>query len=133
MTYALARTRVILVLLMALALVVGSLAAPAAATSSDDGNDDLETVRAQTLNTIDYKIGLLTDLKNGTDNDDRKAVYDGGIARLRELRGSADVSGSVEDLRAMDAHAHTIYHETKAQAATVGQTDEEKVAGERRS
>ena len=133
MTSAMARTRVILVLLMALGLVVGSLAAPAAATSDDDGSGDLESVRAQTLNTIDYKIGLLTDLKNGTDNDDRKAVYDGGIARLRELRGSAEVSGNVEDLRAMDAQAHTIYHETKAQAATVGQTDEEKVAEARKA
>ena len=133
MTYVAARTRVFLVLLMALGLVLGSLAAPAAATSDEGGDDDLDTVRSQTLNTIDYKIGLLSDLKNGTDNADRKDVYDGGIVRLRELRGSAEASDSIEDLRVMDARAHTIYHETKAEAATVGQTDEEKVSAARKA
>ncbi len=127
------RTRVLLVLLMALGLVLGSLAAPAAATSDEGGSDDLETVRSQTLNTIDYKIGLLSDLKNGTDNADRKQVYEDGIGRLRDLRGSAEASGSVEDLRAMDAQAHTIYHETKAQASSVGQTEEEKIVEARRA
>ena len=68
MTYVRQRMRVLLVLLMALGLVVGSLAAPSAATDGGSEGDDLETVRAQTLNTIDYKIGLLTDLKNGTAN-----------------------------------------------------------------
>jgi hypothetical protein len=123
MTYATTRTRVILVLLMAFGLILGSLAAPAAATGDGEGGgDDLDTVRAQTLSTIDYKIGLLTNLKNETDNNDRKGVYDGGIARLRELRGSAESSTSVDNLRAMDAQAHTIYHETNAEAATADQS-----------
>jgi hypothetical protein len=134
MTYVATRTRVILVLLMAFGLILGSLAAPAAATGDGQGDgDDLDTVRAQTLSTIDYKIGLLTNLKNETDNDDRKGVYDGGIARLRELRGSAESSTSVDDLRAMDAQAHTIYHETKAEAAAVGQTTEELIAAARKA
>lgn len=133
MTYARPRMRVLLVLLMALGLVLGTLVAPAAATSDDGGSDDLATVRAQTLNTIDYKIGLLTDLKNGTDNDDRKGFYDKGITRLRDLRTSAESSTDIEDLRAMDAQAHTIYYETKAEAAAVGQTEEEKVAEARKA
>lgn len=133
MTYATARTRVILVLLMALGLVAGSLAAPAAATSDESGSGDLETVRAQTLNTIDYKIGLLSSLKGETDNADRKQVYDDGIARLRDLRGSAEASSSIEDLRVMDAQAHTIYHETKNRAASVGQSEEEKISEARKA
>jgi len=133
MTYATARTRVILVLLMALGLVVGSLAAPAAATSDESDSWDLETVRAQTLNTIDYKIGLLSSLKGETDNADRKQVYDDGIARLRDLRGSAEASSSIEDLRVMDAQAHTIYHETKNRAASVGQSEEEKISEARKA
>ena len=58
--------------------------------------DDLETVRGQTLGTIDYKTSLLTDLKNGTDNADRKVVYDQGIAELAGLRDRAAVEGDVE-------------------------------------
>lgn len=132
MTHATTRTRVLLVILMALGLVLGSMAAPAAATSDDDGGG-VDTVRSKTLGTIDYKIGLLTDLKNGTDNGDRKAFYDGGIVQLRDLRGSAEASSDIEKLRAMDAQAHTIYHETKAQASSVGQTDEEKITETRRA
>ncbi len=133
MTYAMARTRVVLVLLMTLGLGLGSMVAPAGATTSDDGSDNLETVRAQTINTIDYKIGLLTDLKNGTANADRKAVYDDGIAELRALREQAAIEDSVDALRAMDARAHDIYYETKARAAAVGQTEEEKVAEARKA
>ncbi|MEA2010315.1 MAG: hypothetical protein U9N78_06390, partial [Actinomycetota bacterium] len=125
--------RIILVLLMAFGLVLGSLVAPAAATTSDDDGSDLETVRAQTLNTIDYKIGLLTNLKNETDNADRKVVYDRGIARLQALRVEATGSDSIDALRAMDAEAHAIYHETKAEAAAVGQTEEEKIAEARKA
>ncbi len=134
MTHAMPRTRALLVLLMTLGLMLGSLAAPAAATSGGDGGgDDLESVRGQTLNTIDYKIGLLTNLRDGTDNPDRKSVYDGGIAALREMRGDAETSGDIEALRAMDASAHDIYHATKAAAEAVGQTDEERVAEARRA
>ncbi|MCL1693039.1 MAG: hypothetical protein M3096_05090 [Actinomycetia bacterium] len=131
MTYVAARTRVILVLLMALGLVLGSLVAPAAAT--DEGGDDLETVRAKTIGTIDYKIGLLSDLKNGTENADRRDVYDEGIAELQALSGRAETETSIDELRAMDARAHDIYYETKARAATVGQTAEEKVAEARKA
>ncbi len=135
MNYAMPRTRVLLVLLMTLGLVLGSIAAPAAATSGSDdgGGSDLESVRTQTLNTIDYKIGLLTDLKNGTSNADRKEVYDGGIAALRAMRNDAETSDDIEALRAMDAEAHDIYHATKAAADAVGQTDEERVAEARRA
>ncbi len=127
-----ARPRVLLVLLMALGLTLGSFAAPVAATEGGSG-DDLEAVRAQTLGTIDYKISLLTDLKNGTDNADRKVVYDQGIAELAGLRGRAAVEGDVGQLRAMDAEAHDIYNATKSRASAVGQTEEEKVAEVRKA
>ncbi len=132
MAHAMARTRVILVLLMALGLVLGSLVAPAAATSEEEGGD-VEAVRAKTINTIDYKISLLTDLKDGTVNADRKAVYDEGIAELQGLRSRALTEGSIEELRAMDARAHAIYYETKDRAASVGQTEEEKIAEARQA
>ena len=127
-----ARPRILLVLLMALGLTLGSVVAPVAATEGDSG-DDLETVRGQTLGTIDYKTSLLTDLKNGTDNADRKAVYDGGIAELAGLRERAAVEGDVGQLRAMDAEAHDIYHSTKSRASAVGQTEEEKIAEVRKA
>ena len=127
-----ARPRVLLVLLMALGLTLGSVAAPVAATEDGSG-DDLETVRGQTLGTIDYKTSLLTDLKNGTDNADRKVVYDQGIAELAGLRDRAVVEGSVDQLRAMDAEAHDIYNSTKSRASAVGQTEEEKIAEVRKA
>jgi hypothetical protein len=127
-----ARPRVLLVLLMALGLTLGSVAAPVAATEGGSG-DDLETVRGQTLGTIDYKTSLLTDLKNSTDNADRKVVYDQGIAELAGLRDRAVVEGSVDQLRAMDAEAHDIYHSTKSRASAVGQTEEEKIAEVRKA
>ena len=127
-----ARSRVLLVLLMALGLTLGSVVAPVAATEGD-GGDDLETVRGQTLGTIDYKTSLLTDLKNGTDNADRKTVYDEGIAELAVLRERAAVEGDVGQLRSMDAEAHDIYHSTKSRASAVGQTEEEKIAEVRKA
>ena len=128
------RSRILLVLLMAFGLVLGSVAAPAAATGDGDGEgDNVDSVRAQTIGTIDYKTGLLTDLKNGTDNADRKAVYEDGIAQLAMLRASAADSGDIEQLRSMDAQAHAIYHDTKARASAVGQTEEEKIAEVRKA
>jgi hypothetical protein len=125
------RPRVLLVLLMALGLMLGSVGA---VTATEGGSgDDLETVRSQTLGTIDYKVSLLTDLKNGTDNGDRKAAYDQGIAELAALRERAVVEGDIDQLRAMDAEAHDIYHATKSRASTVGQTEEEKIAEVRRA
>jgi len=127
-----ARPRVLLVLLMALGLTLGSVAAPVTAAEGGSG-DDLETVRGQTLGTIDYKTGLLTDLKNGTDNADRKVVYDQGIAELAGLRDRAAAESSVDQLRAMDAEAHDIYQSTTSRASEVGQTEEEKIAEERKA
>jgi len=131
MQHAITRSRVWLVLLMTVGLILGSLAAPAAAT--EGGGDDVDSVRAQTLNTIDYKMGLLTDLRNGTENADRKAEYDTGIAQLASLRGDAVGSDNIDALRSMDAQAHEIYYATKARAAAVGQTDAEKVAEMRKA
>ena len=127
-----ARPRLLLVLLMALGLTLGSVAAPVAATDGGSG-DDLEAVRGQTLATIDYKVGLLTDLKNGTDNADRMFVYDEGIGELGALRGQAAVEVSIDQLRVMDATAHEIYHSTKERAAAVGQTEGEKIAEARKA
>ena len=126
------RPRVLLVLLMALGLTLGSVGAPVAATEGGSG-DDVGTVRAQTLGTIDYKASLLTDLKNSTDNADRKVVYDQGIAELAGLRERAVVEGSIDQLRAMDAEAHDIYHSTKNRASEVGQTEEERIAEVRKA
>jgi len=126
------RPRFLLVLLMALGLTLGSVVAPVAATEGGSG-DDLETVRGQTLGTIDYKTSLLTDLKNGTDNAERKAVYDQGIAELGQLRALAAVEPDIDQLRVMDAQAHDIYHSTKSRASAVGQTEEEKIAEVRKA
>jgi hypothetical protein len=52
MQRAIGRSRVLLVLLMAFGLLLGSAAAPAAATGGGEG-DDTESVRAQTIGTID--------------------------------------------------------------------------------
>ncbi len=131
MQHAITRPRVWLVLAMTAGLILGSLAAPAVAT--EGGGDDVDSVRAQTLNTIDYKTGLLTDLKNGTDNADRKAEYDKGVSQLASLRDDAAGSDSIDALRSMDAQAHEIYHSTKARAAAVGQSDDEKVAEMRKA
>jgi len=131
MQHAITRSRVMPVLLMTVGLILGSLTAPATAT--EGGGDDVDSVRAQAVSTIDYKTGLLTDLKNDNDNADRKAEYDKGISQLIRLRGDAAASDNIDALRSMDAQAHEIYQSTKARAAAVGQTDADKIAEMRKA
>lgn len=119
--------RILLVLTMVVAMVATGFAPALAGESS--GEEDIETVRAKVTGTFDYKIGLLSDKKAGTDNAEKAAAYQSGIDKLVHKRDN-DVANatSIEALWALDDEAHSIYYEAKDAASKVGQTDADKVA-----
>jgi hypothetical protein len=116
-------SRATIVVLVAFALVAVTLFTPAMAT---EGGDDLESVRASVLETYNYKIGLLTGLKNETDNGDKIATYQSGITELTELRDTrVATETSIDELRALDDRAHAIYHATVNEANQITSPAEE--------
>jgi len=120
-------SRVMLILTTTVALLAAMAFTPARAT--DGGTDDLEALRAEVVGTFNYKISLLNDKKSGTDNPDRLAVYDAGIAQLASVRDSeVPAATTVDDLRTLDDLAHTIYHETVAAAEAVPLSPAEELA-----
>lgn len=122
-------SRTFIILMLTLAMFAVTAFAPANATEGGgEGEGDLESVRASVTETYNYKIGLLTDRKNGTDNEDKKGVYAEGIAELVGLRdGRVATEDNVEELWGLNQRAHDIYHATKARANEVGETPAEKV------
>ncbi len=117
--------RITTVILVTIVMLAVTSVAPAFAT----GGDDLETVRATVAETFTYKIGLLEGLKAGTDNAERTAIYQGGIAELAGVRDtSVATASSVDELWALKDRAHAIYHETVAAAEDVGMTPAEELA-----
>ena|GEM_PF-3255736 len=120
------RTRALIVLALAATMLVTAGLVPAQATSE---GGDVEDVRAAVVETYQYKISLLNNLKSETDNGDRKAVYQGGIGELTELlNGRVQSEENVEELWALKDTAHSIYHETVEAAEQVGSTPAEELA-----
>lgn len=120
------RTRALIVLALAATMLVTTGLIPAQATSE---GGDLEEVRAAVVETYQYKISLLNNLKSETDNGDRKAVYQGGINELTDLlNGRVQTEENIEELWGLKDRAHTIYHETVAAAENVGMTPAEELA-----
>ncbi|MCH8990850.1 MAG: hypothetical protein IIA44_03740, partial [Acidobacteria bacterium] len=74
------RVRGIVVIAMTLALMLGTLAAPARA--GDDIGNDLESARASALETIDGKINSLIEMRSGAQTDQAWAIYSQGIEAL---------------------------------------------------
>jgi hypothetical protein len=118
------RTHIVLMITLLMAAIMA--ATPAMATV---GGDDIEAVRSEVAGTFTYKIGLLADLKDQTDNADRKAVYQAGIGELTSLRdGDVATEDDIGALWALKDRAHSIYGETKAAADQVGKTPSEELA-----
>ena len=102
--------------------------APGPASAGESG-DDLETVRASVTETYNYKIALLTEHQNGTDNQDVRAIYAEGINELSGLLTSrVATETSIDELWGLKERAHGIYAETVARADQAGMTDEERLA-----
>ncbi len=121
-----ARRRIVVILTVAMAMVATMAITPAGATS---GGDDLEAVRSQVVDTYNYKIGALADLKAQTDNADRKAIYAGGINELTSIRDSDVASANTTDaLWALKDRAHSIYHATVDAANNVPKSPAEELA-----
>ncbi|MEN8040033.1 MAG: hypothetical protein ABFR95_00875 [Actinomycetota bacterium] len=121
-----ASTRTLIILLLSMAMLAVTAFAPA--NGGETSGDDLETVRAKVVGTYNYKVSLLTDLKNGTDNGDKKAVYADGISELISIRDTQVATAETTDaLWALDQKAHDIYYATKARANEVGETPAEKL------
>jgi hypothetical protein len=104
--------------------------APVNATEGEgDGGDDIESVRATVTETYNHKIALLTEKRNGTENEDRRAVYDEGISELSKVRDArVATEGNIDELWALKERAHAIYSETVNRAEEAGMTDEEYLA-----
>ena len=122
-------TRVVLLLALALGLMVGTLA-PAGAYEGT-GGDDVETVRATVLETIDGKIASLTERQAHAETDEAWLVYAEGIARLHELRAMATDEDGVEALWDIKAAAKAVYNETVAEAERAGKTEEQLLEEQR--
>jgi len=122
-------TRVVLLLALALGLMVGTLA-PAGAYEGT-GGDDVETVRATVLETIDGKIASLTERQAHAETDEAWLVYAEGIARLHELRAMAADEDGVEALWDIKAAAKAVYNETVAEAERAGKTEEQLLEEQR--
>ncbi len=119
-----ASVKATIVFMLALAITLTSVAAPVRAGTSESQN--IDSVRATVTDTYNYKIGLLTDLKAGTDNPEKIAIYAAGIAELTALRdGSVATEATVEGLWALKERAYAIYGETVNAAKNAGMTDAE--------
>ena len=117
--------RVLIIAALAMTMLIATAFVPAGATS---GGDDIEEVRAAVLETFNYKISLLANRKAETSNEDRKAVYQGGIDELTSLRdGRVLTEDSIDELWALKDQAHAIYHETLNAAEQVGMTPAEEL------
>jgi hypothetical protein len=122
-----ATAKVAIVLMLALAMMLASVAAPVRA--GETGSTDVEAVRATVTETYNYKIGLLTDLKAGTDNPAKVDAYAGGIAELTALlTGSVATEPTIDGLWALKEQAYAIYEETVNIAKNAGMTDAEVLA-----
>ncbi len=119
--------RAAIVLALALAMAMTSVAAPARAGAT--GTEDLETVRATVADTYTYKIGLLTDLRAGTDNPDKIAIYTTGIDMLAGILDTqVATETSVDALWSLKSKAYAIYEKTVKDAKNAGMTPEEILA-----
>jgi hypothetical protein len=123
-----ASNRTLIILALAIAMFAVAALAPGTA-SAGEGGDDIETVRASVTETYNYKIGLLTERKNGTDNPEVQAICAEGINELTELLSSrVATETSIDELWGLKERAHGIYAETVARADQAGMTDEERLA-----
>ena len=115
----------LIVAILALVMVATMAVAPAGATS---GGEDLEDVRSRVIDTYNYKIGLLNNLKAETSNPDRQAIYQAGINELASIRDtSVATSTSIDELWDLKDTAHAIYHATIDEAAGVPDSPEEEL------
>ena len=115
--------KALIVAVLALAMLATMAVAPAGATS---GGDDLEDVRSTVIETYNYKIALLSNLKAETSNPDRQAIYQAGITELASIRDtSVATSTSIDELWNLKDTAHDIYHATVDEAAGVPDSPEE--------
>jgi len=107
--------------------MLASVAAPVRA--GETGTTDVEAVRATVTETYNLKIGLLSNLKTGTDNPAKVEAYAAGIAELTSLlTGSVATEPTVDGLWALKDQAYAIYGETVSIADKAGMTDAEVLA-----
>ena len=111
-----ASNRTLIILVVAIAMFAVTALAPGTA-SAGESSDDIESVRASVTETYNYKIGLLTERKNGTDNPEVQAIYAEGINELTGLLNSrVATETSIDELWGLKDRAHGIYGETVARA-----------------
>lgn len=120
------RVRGIVVIAMTLALMLGTLAAPARA--GDDIGDDLESARASALETIDGKINSLIEMRSGAQTDQAWAIYSEGIEALHAKRARVADEDNVAEIQALREQAIGIYNETVAAAAAADEEPGDPVA-----
>ena len=119
------KIRAIVVIAMALALMLGTLAAPARA--GDDASD-LESARASALEAIDGKINSLIEKRSGAQTDQAWAIYSEGIEALYGKRSRVAEEDNVPEIQALREQASGIYNETVAAAAAADEETGDPVA-----
>jgi hypothetical protein len=108
------RARAIIVIAMTLALVVGTLAAPARA---GDDHDDLEAARSAALEKVDYKINSLEECRSQAKTDAAWAIYSEGIEELGGIKQRIMDEDNVYEINALKDRIHAIWADTKEAAA----------------
>ncbi len=93
--------------------------AEAAAAGAEAGKPDEELLaeaRAETLGTIEYKLGYFAERRSDTDDPTLRRIYAEAIDELAALKRKAEASSSVDELRQLKARAHEVYETTKDRA-----------------
>ncbi len=119
------RGRNVGMLLLAAAMLVMLVAAPALAGGEPQ---DLESVRATVLETVDYKTDLVTELLAGAETAEAEAIYRDALAELGGIRERVLVEDDIDELWALKSRAKGVYAEAAAAGATAGKSDEQLLA-----
>lgn len=108
------RARAIVVIGMALALILGALAAPARA---GDDHDDLEAARSAALETVNYKINSLKECRESAKTDAAWSINSVGIEELGGIKERILGEDNVYEINELKSRAKAVWGDTKERAA----------------
>ncbi len=108
------RARAIVVIGMALALILGALAAPARA---GDDHDDLEAARGAALETVNYKINSLKECRESAKTDAAWSISSVGIEELGGIKERILGEDNGYEINELKSRAKAVWGDTKERAA----------------
>lgn len=108
------KARTMAVIAMALALILGMVAAPARA---GEDHDDLEAARASALEKVNYKIDSLEECRRDAKTDAAWSIYSEGIEELGDIKERILGEDNVYEINVLKERVHGIWATTKELAA----------------